>query len=78
MKAIYQTPFGTFVKDNFKTLANFKRLLHISEPTARHYVIHPTQMRIKDITAICDITGKSRDEVYSYIVTTERINNEYE
>ena len=77
MKAIYQTPFGKFVKSNFKTLTNFKRLLHISEPTARLYLMHPSRMRVKDVNAITELTGLSRDEVYKYITTTERINDEH-
>ena len=78
MKAIYKTPFGQFVRVKFRTINNFKKSIHVSEPTARNYIIHPYNMRIKDITLISEITNTSRDEIWGLMAQTERVNNEYD
>lgn len=69
--------FRRFVKQHFKTIGNFSRVLGISRPTANMILDCPTKLRVSDVKKICDITDVTREELWKIISTIKtRVNAE--
>ena len=68
------TEFQKFIKKHFRTTRNFKRVVRVSEPTARMFLKDPLKMRISDFVEISLYTGLSREDVWKAVNNSINLN----
>ena len=50
------TPFHSWVRSHFMTVAHFAEVLEVSYPTAQKYIKQPRSMKVSDIGKLSNVT----------------------
>jgi predicted transcriptional regulator len=50
------TPFHSWVRSHFLTVAHFAEVLEVSYPTAQKYIKQPRSMKVSDIGKLSNVT----------------------